>query len=247
MTKPGKYDPPEKEEMLKKHPEIRVLGEVFMGPINAILTQKAKEEDGASRVRPEETTTNLQNQLKRGRKTVVTQERAAVVCEVISKGGSERAGCLKATIGSTAWNRAKRVQEGLRAKIEAARAAWAKLKYDRHINALYASQAMRSARRKALKPKRTYQAGLVMWYLTSGVPLNYAAIPESEVKAACERFGYTVEQWQRQAAAFGLWQKIYEKRAKMRGDPRHSTRSSSGGAPYNVFNEKFNFVKWMDS
>lgn len=45
----------------------------------------------------------------------------------------------------------------------------------------------------------------------------FAAIPDSEIASACERFGIALETWQRQELAFGLMKKVYAKRAKIRG------------------------------
>jgi hypothetical protein len=57
-----------------------------------------------------------------------------------------------------------------------------------------------------------------VWHLTFRVPLNFAAIPEAGIKAACERFGMSLDTWQRQERAFGLLRKVYAKRAKLRGE-----------------------------
>jgi hypothetical protein len=76
---------------------------------------------------------------------------------------------------------------------------------------------MRSANRKALKPQPTHQAKLVAWHLTTRVPLNVVAIPEAEIVSACERFNLPLETWRSQERAFGLLQKVYAKRAAIRG------------------------------
>ncbi len=54
-------------------------------------------------------------------------------------------------------------------------------------------------------------------YLTTGVPLHFAAIPEDEIAHACELCNLSRETWQRQEQAFGLMRKIHEKRAMIRG------------------------------
>ena len=77
---------------------------------------------------------------------------------------------------------------------------------------------MRAAARKPTKPQPIYQAKLVAWHLTFRVPLNYAAIPETEIAQACERFNLPHETWTRQEGAFGLLRKVYAKRAKIRGE-----------------------------
>jgi hypothetical protein len=56
-----------------------------------------------------------------------------------------------------------------------------------------------------------------MWHLITRVPLNFAAIPETEIKAACEKFNLPLETWRRQECAFGLLRKVYAKRASIRG------------------------------
>jgi len=56
-----------------------------------------------------------------------------------------------------------------------------------------------------------------MWHLTTRIPLNFAAIPETEIKAACEKFNLPLDTWRRQEGAFGLLRKVYAKRAAIRG------------------------------
>jgi hypothetical protein len=75
-----------------------------------------------------------------------------------------------------------------------------------------------SAPRRMTKPQPTRQAKLVAWHLTYRVPLNFAAIPETDIKEACERFGTSLETWRRQERAFGLLRKVYAVRAKIRGE-----------------------------
>jgi hypothetical protein len=58
----------------------------------------------------------------------------------------------------------------------------------------------------------------VAWHLTFRVPLNYAAIPETEIAQACERFNLPLETWMRQEGTFSLMRKVYAKRAKIRGE-----------------------------
>jgi hypothetical protein len=76
---------------------------------------------------------------------------------------------------------------------------------------------MRPANRKALKPQPTHQAKLVVWHLTTRVPLNVVAIAETEIASACERFNLPIETWRRQESAFGLLKKVYSRRAQLRG------------------------------
>jgi hypothetical protein len=76
---------------------------------------------------------------------------------------------------------------------------------------------MRSANRKALKPQPTHQAKLVVWHLIYRVPLYWAAIPDTEIAKACERFNLPLETWLRQESAFGLLKKVYARRAQLRG------------------------------
>jgi hypothetical protein len=90
---------------------------------------------------------------------------------------------------------------------------------------------MRAANRKALKPQPTKQAKLVAWHLTFRVPLHFAAIPETEIAQACERFNLPLETWQRQESAFGLLKKVYERRAQLRGQQPPNATSSFHAAP----------------
>jgi hypothetical protein len=168
---------------------------------------KAKSDNEASRAK-----------VKRGRKPVLTPERVTIIWDLLAKGESERSACLRAGVGQTTWSTAKRADASLRARIAEARDQWAQLRHARYIATLHESQAMRAANRKAIKPQPTYQAKLVAWHLTFRVPLNYAAIPETEIAQACERFNLPLESWTRQERTFGLMRKVYAKRAKIRGD-----------------------------
>jgi hypothetical protein len=155
--------------------------------------------------------------VKRGRKTVVTPERINTICELVTRGESERSACIRAGIGSTAWGIAKRNNAGLRQRISTARDQSAQVKHSRYATALHESRAMRSANRKAVRPQPTHQAKLVVWHLTYRVPLYWAAIPDTEIAKACERFNLPLETWRSQERAFGLLQKVYAKRAAIRG------------------------------
>jgi hypothetical protein len=46
--------------------------------------------------------------------------------------------------------------------------------------------------------------------------LNFVAIPETDIKETCERFNLPLETWTRQERAFGLLNKVYARRAKIR-------------------------------
>jgi hypothetical protein len=155
--------------------------------------------------------------VKRGRKPVVTPERVNMICELLARGESERSACIRAGIGLTAWNAAKRNSADLRERISTARDQWAQVRHSRHATALHESQAMRAANRKAVKPQPTHQAKLVVWHLTYRVPLYWAAIPDTEIAQACERFNLPLETWRRQESAFELLKKVYARRAQLRG------------------------------
>jgi hypothetical protein len=71
---------------------------------------------------------------------------------------------------------------------------------------------------KSARANPTHQAKLVAWHLTYRVPLHFAAIPETDIREACERFGMSLETWHRQERAFGLLRKVYANRAKIRGE-----------------------------
>jgi hypothetical protein len=109
------------------------------------------------------------------------------------------------------------INASLGERIAGARDEWAQLRHARHAAALQRSQSMRAANRRRSKPQPTHQAKLVVWHLTYRVPLNFAAIPETDIREACERFNLSLETWTRQERAFGLLNKVYAKRAKLRG------------------------------
>lgn len=220
----GKYDPPDKVRLLAENPSISSTCELMVAAAEAKFPPKAKRDDSASRATPPESTAATP---KRGRKPVVTPERVQLICQMLARGETERAACLRAGIGLTGWNAAKRHNAELRERIATARADWARLRHAQHAAALYESQATRSATRKALKPQPTYQAKLVVWHLTTRVPLNLAAIPETEIASACERFNLPLETWRRQERAFGLLKKVYAKRAAIRGQLQAPVAPSS--------------------
>jgi hypothetical protein len=218
----GKYDPPNKGELLAQFRRTPSTVELAVAAAEAQFPPKTKADDEASRAGVSEDASSQPR--KRGRKPVVTPERVKIICELLAHGESEKSACIRAGIGLTAWNMAKRADADLRARIASARDDWARLRHARHAAALYESQSMRAANRKALKPRPTHQAKLVVWHLTYRVPLNFAAIPETDIKEACERFNLPLETWTRQERAFGLLRKVYAKRAKLRGEQlQHAT------------------------
>lgn len=212
----GKYDPPNKAALLAQFRRTPSTVELAVAAAEAQFPTKSKADDEASRATVSEDASSKPR--KRGRKPVVTPERVEIICGLIARGESEKSACIRAGIGLTAWNTAKRSDAALRKYIAEARDDWARLRHARHAAALYESQSMRAANRKALKPQPTYQAKLVAWHLTYRVPLNFAAIPETDIREACERFNLSLETWTRQERAFGLLRKVYAKRAKIRGE-----------------------------
>lgn len=213
---PGKYDPADKAQLLAQFRRTPSTCELMVAAAEAQFPPKMKSEGDASRATLSEDAENCQPR-KRGRKRVVTADKVQMICRLLALGETEWAACLRAGIGSTAWNAAKRANPGLRDRIASARDEWAQLRHVRHAVALYESQSDRDANRKALKPQPTKQAKWMVWHLITRVPLNFAAIPEKEIVSACNRCGLHLETWRRQEAAFGLMRKIYEKRARIRG------------------------------
>lgn len=223
----GKYDPPDKPKLLVKFRRTPSTVEVAVAAAEAQHPQKQNHRDGASRASSMENSKSLAHAQaramepqsnRRGRKRVVTRERVNLICEMIATGSTERAALLRAGIGSTAFSAAKRNDAELRARIAAARDEWARLRHQRHAAALFESQTFRSANRKALRPQPTRQAKAVANYLIVRVPLNYAAIPDEEIVRACELYRLPFETWVRQSKAFALMQKVYAKRAAIRGE-----------------------------
>jgi hypothetical protein len=212
----GKYDPPNKAALLAQFRRTPSTVELAVAAAEAQFPPNTKTDDDASRARLSDDASSQPR--KRGRKPVVTPERVETICGLLAHGESEKSACIRAGIGLTAWNTAKRSDTALRERIAEARDDWARLRHTRHAAALYESQSMRAANRKALKPQPTHQAKLVAWHLTYLVPLNFAAIPETDIKEACERFNLPLETWTRQEHAFGLLKKVYANRAKIRGE-----------------------------
>ena len=212
----GKYDPPNKAALLAQFSRMPSTVELAVAAAEAQFPPKAEADDDASRAEVSKDSSSQPR--KRGRKRVVTPERAKIICELLAHGESEKSACIRAGIGLTAWNTAKRSNASLGERIAGARDEWARLRHARHAAALYESQSMRAANRKALKPQPTRQAKLVAWHLTYRVPLHFAAIPEADIREACGRFNLALETWTRQERAFGLLRKVYAQRAKIRGE-----------------------------
>jgi hypothetical protein len=213
---PGKYDPPDKAALRAQNPRTDSICELMVAAAEAQFPPKVKDDESASRARPEESAPV--HFPKRGRKRVVTPERVRLICELIGKGETEQLACIRAGIGSTAWSAAKRADANLRHRINSARDDWARLRHAQLAAARNENQWTRSAGRKALKPTPTKQANLVVWHLMYRVPLNFAIIPQEEIKKACEQFSMSLDQWGRQERTFALLKKVYAKRAKIRGE-----------------------------
>ena len=221
----GKFDPPAKAQLIAQFRRTPCVSELMVAAAEAQFPPKVKAHHDSSRATLMEADTLLARTRaravppspKRGRKPVVTPERVQKICDLIANGETERAGCIRAGIGTTAWNAAKRAEAGLRDRIASARDDWARLRHAQHAAALYESQCARSAGQKALKPHPTKQAKMVFWHLVKRVPLHFAAIPESEIAAACERFNISADAWRRQERGFGLLKQVYAKRAAIRG------------------------------
>ena len=217
-------------------------------PASAILTQRENERSNVNEMGavteaqfPLKATADNEASrasVKRGRKPVVTPERVQMICELLARGESERSACIRAGIGLTAWSAAKRNSADLRERIAMARDQWAQLRHARHTAVLHESKAMRAANRKALKPQPTHQVKLVAWYLIYRVSLHWAAIPDTEIAKACERFNLSLETWIRQETAFGLLKKVYSRRAQLRGQQPLNATSSFHAAPVANGDEK---------
>jgi hypothetical protein len=213
-------------------------------PASAILTQRENERSNVNKVvavteaqfASKATAENEASRarLRRGRKPVVTPERINMICELLARGESERLACMRAGIGLTAWGVAKRNSVDLRERIARARDQWAQAQHARHTTALHESQAMRAANRKPPRRRPTHQANLVVWHLTTRVPLNIVAIPEAEIVRACERFNLPLKTWRRQESAFGLLKKVYSRRAQHRGQQSLNATPLASGEEKNA-------------
>ena len=151
-----------------------------------------------------------------------------MICELLASGQTERAACIRAGIGNTAWSTAKRADSAIRQQIASAKDDRARLRAAQHAAALYESQVARSAGQKALKPHPTKQANLVFWHLVKRVSLEFVAIPETEIVAACNRVSISEDTWRRQERAFGLLRKVYARRAEIRGQYRGGLAAALG-------------------
>jgi hypothetical protein len=108
----GKYDPADKTRLLAENPSISSTCELMVAAAEAQFPPKAKRDDSTSRACVGEDSNSQPR--KRGRKPVVTPERIEMICGLLAKGESEKSACIRAGIGLTAWNTAKRSNAGLR-------------------------------------------------------------------------------------------------------------------------------------
>ncbi len=130
----GKYDPPNKEQLVADNPRISSTVKLMVAAAGARFPPKVKTEDkalcagaaGDSKVLPHTQARAMDHpNLKRGRKRVVTLEKIHMICGRITNGETEQSACIRAGISSTAWNAAKRSDANLRERIAGARDDWA--------------------------------------------------------------------------------------------------------------------------
>src|ERR1700681_2870387 len=126
----GKYDPPDKAQLLAQFRRTPSTVELAVAAAEAQFPSKVKSDDDASRAEPAEESQHHPG--KRGRKPVVTPERVQTICDLVAHGETERAACIRAGIGSTAWILAKRADPRLRERIALARDDWARRRHERH-------------------------------------------------------------------------------------------------------------------
>lgn len=155
--------------------------------------------------------------IKRGRKRVLTSEKIRIICDTLGEGASERAARLLGGVCAAVFYAAKRNDPAFRKAVEEARQKWAKVRYLQHRNALEASRWLRAGRRKPKRPEPIVQAKLIVSYLIHRVSLTLASISPKEEQEACTEWNLPFDAWQRQKEAFKLMQKIYKKRAELRG------------------------------
>lgn len=153
----------------------------------------------------------------RGRKKVLTPSRIAIICEAIVKGATERAARLLGGVCAAVFYATKKNDPAFRKAIEEARQKWANVRHLQHRNALEASRWLRAGRRKPKRPEPIVQAKLIAFHLIHRVPLTLASISPKEEQEACIEWNLPFDAWQRQKEAFKLMQKIYKKRAELRG------------------------------
>ena len=107
----GKYDPPDKVQLLATFRRTPSIPELISGSNGTRFTPKVKADGDASHANPMENESLETHAVgcqssKRGRKPVVTPERGALI---------------SAGVGGTSWNAAKRVDAALRERIASAR------------------------------------------------------------------------------------------------------------------------------
>jgi hypothetical protein len=187
------------------------------GNASAQLSPKVTAKIEPSRAREREKGETASARARAGRKRVATPERLQSVCALIAAGQTEEGACRSCGISLTAWSTAKRASAGLREHVALAREERAKARHQQFLFARHESQLSRAAGRKALGPQPTRRAKWIVRYLATQVPLNHAAIPHEAILEACGRVSLTEDDWRRQEQAFGLLRKVYEQRAKIRG------------------------------
>jgi hypothetical protein len=96
--------------------------------------------------------------------------RIELICDLVSKGATEQAACIRAGISTTAWCKEKRADASLRERVSEARDSWARLKHKQYEAARQESQIARGAGQKAIPPRPTKQAKWVCRYLAVDGP-----------------------------------------------------------------------------
>jgi hypothetical protein len=134
----GKYDPQNKAALLAQFRRIPSTVELAVAAAEGQFPPKMKTDHDASRAGVSDDASSQPR--KRGRKPVGTPQRVQTICGLLALGESEKSACIRAGIGLTAWNTAKRSDAALRERIAGARDEWARLRHARHAAALYESQ-----------------------------------------------------------------------------------------------------------
>ena len=143
----------------------------------------------------------------------------AYISEGMAEGlAATRVGLLPAT-----WSKFKREHKSVQLRVNEARMIAGEKRYRAIMKEREERESMKLSAKAAKKTPPSHripkQVNLVRWVLITQVSLEYVQIPEELVRQACDRYKLDFEQWLRMERKFALMRKIYDRRARIRGNP----------------------------
>jgi|ERR1700730_1968070 hypothetical protein len=141
----------------------------------------------------------------------------------ISEGMAEGLAATRAGMRPATWSKFKLRHKSVQPRVNEARMIAGEKRYRAIMKEREERESMKLSAKAAKKTPPSHripkQVNLVRWVLTTQVSLEYVQIPEELVRQACDRYKLDYEQWLRMERKHSLMRKIYDRRARIRGNP----------------------------